>query len=80
MKITLTNEHGNMYNLEVSDDMDLGSFKALCEVETTIPTNQINLFFEGKELTNDSLPLNSYKIKDGEVLLSKSIDLVDLLN
>lgn len=71
MKITLTNEQGSMYNLEVSDDMDLGSFKALCEVETSIPSIQISIFFEGKELLDDSKPLNYFNIKDNEVLLGK---------
>jgi len=71
MRITLTNEQGAMYNLEVSEDMDLASFKALCEVETSIPTQQINLVFEGKELVDDTKPLNSFNIKDGEVLLIK---------
>ena len=71
MKITLTNEQGAMYNLEVSDDMDLASFKALCEVETSIPSTQINLFFEGKELDDDTRTLNNYNIQDGEVLLGK---------
>jgi len=71
MRITLTNEQGAMYNLEVSEDMDLASFKALCEVETSIPSQQINIYFEGKELNDDTAPLNSFKIKDGEVLLIK---------
>ena len=71
MRITITNEHGAMYNLEVSDDMDLGSFKALCEVETMIPSAQISLLFEGKELLDDAKPLNQFTIKDGEVLLSR---------
>ena len=71
MRITVANERGLMYNLEVSEDMDLGSFKALCEVETMIPSGQISLLFEGKELLDDSKPLNLFNIRDGEVLLSK---------
>ena len=67
----MANERGSMYLLEVSEDMDLGSFKALCEVETMIPSAQISLHFEGKELLDDTKPLNHFNIRDDEVLLSK---------
>jgi len=58
-----------IFTLEVAPDMALEDFRALCEVESGIQSNQITLGFNGSPLTDDKKPLKDYGIKDGEVVL-----------
>lgn len=77
MKVVVTTVAGDMYNMEVADDMDLESFRAVCAMETGLDGNQVVLKYEGQELKGGQLPLSHFKIKDNDVLYSmfKSISL-----
>jgi len=53
MRLTVTTLSDEILGFEVSEDMELESFKALCEMETTIPAGEIVIFFNGRPLQND---------------------------
>ena len=62
-----------MFTIEVSDDMALENFKALCEFECGIPAREISLVLNGIPLQDDKKKLEDYGVKDGEVLLLQRI-------
>ena len=69
MKLTITTLTDDIFNLEVSDDMELENFKAMCEFESGIPSSQIALLWNGRPLQDDKKKLIEYGIRDGEMLL-----------
>lgn len=73
MHVTLTTIEGDVYTLEVSDDMDLESFRALCSIETNIPSNEVLLRYEGRELVGPKNPLKSFNIRDYDMLLGRHL-------
>jgi DNA damage-inducible protein 1 len=80
MKILLTTLEGNAYPIEISEDVEIINVKALCELETNIPANEMSLSHNGRPLNDDYKTLASYGIKDDDILvvqkiIGKSIDL-----
>lgn len=71
MKVTTTLEGEQIFNLDVSDDLELENFKALLEVESGVQWSQIVIFHNGVALRDDKKTLNGYGIKDGDVLLMR---------
>ena len=69
MKVTVTTLSDEIFTIEVSDDIELENFKALCEFECGIPSAEISLALNGRPLQDDKKQLNEYGVKDGEVLL-----------
>lgn len=69
MKITLTTLDGNIFPLEVSDDMEILNLKALCEQETQIPINEMSLSFNGIPLNDDFRSLSSYSLKNNDLIM-----------
>jgi len=69
MRLTLTTLSDNVYQLEVSSDLELENFKALCEVECGIPAAEISLLHNGRPLYDDKKPLKDYGIVDGDMLI-----------
>lgn len=61
-----------MFTLDVSNDIELENFKALCEAESGIASSQISLSLNGQELTDDKKPLSAYGVSDGDVLAIRS--------
>jgi hypothetical protein len=43
MQITVTNSTGDLFPIDVPEDLEVGDFKALCEAETGIPIDEIEL-------------------------------------
>jgi len=43
MQITVTTLAGDLFPIDVPEDLEVGDFKALCEAETAIPFNEIEL-------------------------------------
>ncbi|XP_076066994.1 DNA damage inducible 1 homolog rngo isoform X7 [Oratosquilla oratoria] len=68
MRISVTTE-SDIYPLEISDDLELENFKALCEMEVGIPASEMILTFNARPMTDDKKPLKDYGIKDGDVVL-----------
>ena len=73
MKLTITTLGDEIFTLDVSGDMDLASFKALCEFECGIPSTEIAVLWNGRPLHDDKRNLDDYGIKDGEVVLIQRI-------
>lgn len=69
MRVTVTLDGDQIFNLVVSDELELENFKALLEVEYGIQSSQIVIFHNGVPLRDDKTTLNGYGIKDGDVLL-----------
>jgi len=69
MRLTLTTLTDDVYQLEVSCDLELENFKALCEVESGIPAAEISLLHNGRPLYDDKKPLKDYGIADGDMLI-----------
>ena len=69
MKVTVTTLSDDIFTIEVSEDIELENFKALCESECGIPAAEISLALNGRPLQDDKKQLKEYGIKDGEVIL-----------
>lgn len=69
MKITLTTEDGSLFSLEVSSDLELENFRALCEFESGIPANDVVVFYDGNELKDPKKNLTEFGLKEGDVVL-----------
>lgn len=69
MHITVTTLSDQIFSLDVSEDLELENFKALCEFEIGISASEIAILWNGRPLHDDKRTLKSYGIKDGDMLL-----------
>ena len=69
MKIILTTLEGNLFPVEVSEDLEIVNLKALCEQETNIALTEMSLSHNGRPLMEDSRTLASYDIKDNDIVM-----------
>lgn len=74
MHIILTTLDGSIYPVEVSSDLEVINLKALCEQETRIPAQQMSLTHYGTQLTDDNRTLESYSIKDNDILMVQQVN------
>ncbi|KAF2353119.1 Ubiquitin domain [Trinorchestia longiramus] len=56
-------------SLEVSGDLELENFKALCEAEVSIPSSSMTVIVNGIPLTDDKKTLAELGVKDGDLVL-----------
>lgn len=75
MKLTITTLTDLVITLDVSSDIELENFKALCSLETNINVEKMSIFHDGKLLNDLHKPLSLYGIKDGDMLLVKDSSL-----
>ena len=73
MKITVTTLSDTIVSLDVSDDMELENFKALCEFETQIPAQEQVVIWDGRPLHENKKKLKDYGLKDGEMVLVQHV-------
>lgn len=73
MLLTVTTLSDQIFTLEVGEDLDLASFKGLCEIEVGVPAEQIALLLDGRPLHDDKLTLKQYGINNGDMLLLQQI-------
>ncbi|XP_068753466.1 protein DDI1 homolog 2-like [Montipora capricornis] len=73
MKVTVTLEGDQIYNVDVSNDLELDNFKALLEFESGVQSSQIVIFHNGVQLRDNTKTLEGYGIKDGDVLLMQRV-------
>ena len=66
--VTVTNSD-DIFNLDVSEDLELENFKAFCEVESGIPAAEISLVFNGKIMEDGAKSLKSHGLKEGDVIV-----------
>ncbi|GAB1602153.1 protein DDI1 homolog 2-like [Argonauta hians] len=69
MQVTVTTLSDNVFTIEVSEDLELENFKALCEFETGIPAREIAILLNGRPLHDDKASLKSYGIGHNDILL-----------
>jgi len=69
MKVTVTTLTDIFFTLDVSPDMEVNNFKALCSLECDIQSEHMILTHEGKPLLQESKSLSSCGIKEGTVSL-----------
>lgn len=68
MRVTVTTLSDEIFNLDVSEDLELENFKAFCEVESGIPAAEISIVFNGSILDDNSKSLKLLGLKDGDVV------------
>lgn len=73
MRVTVTTAADYTFPLEVSDDMELENFKALCEIESGFPATEIVISFNGQPLLDDKKTLTQLGIKDGDMVMLQHI-------
>lgn len=73
MKITVTAHDDHLFALDVSEDLELINFKALCEVETGIPLQQIGLTHNGQLLVDDFVTMKNSGVRDGDVIIIQRV-------
>ena len=73
MLLTVTTLSDEIFTLEVGEDLDLASFKGLCELEVGVPAQQIAILWNGRPLQDDRRTLKQYGINDGDMLLLQQI-------
>lgn len=69
MKITVTTLTDYIFELDVSEELELENFKAFCEVESGFPSAEIVIAFKGQPLVDDKKSLKDHGISDGDVVL-----------
>ncbi|XP_048780682.2 protein DDI1 homolog 2-like [Ostrea edulis] len=69
MHITVTTLSDQIFALDVSEDLELENFKALCEFEIGISASEMAILWNGRPLHDDKRTLKSYGVKDGDMLL-----------
>lgn len=69
MKITVTTLTDYIFELDVSEELELENFKAFCEVESGFPSREIVIAFKGQPLVDDKKSLKDYGMSDGDVVL-----------
>ncbi len=73
MKVTVTTLNDDIFNLDVSEDLELENFKAFCEIESGIPSSEILINHNGKPLIENGLSLKAHGICDGDVVILQRI-------
>lgn len=69
MKITVTTLSDDIFVLDVSEDLELENFKAFCEIESSVPANEIVIAFNGRPLMDDKKSLKDYGVQDGDAVI-----------
>ncbi|XP_004874074.1 protein DDI1 homolog 1 [Heterocephalus glaber] len=57
------------FSLQVSPDFELCNFKVLCELESRVPAEEIQIFYMERFLKDNHCSLASYGLKDGDVVV-----------
>jgi len=73
MKITVTTHDDNLIVLDVSEDLELINFKALCEVETGIPSQETGLSHNGQLLVDDFSTMKNLGVREGDVIIIQRV-------
>lgn len=73
MKITVTTHDDHLFVLDISEDLELVNFKALCEVETGIPSQQTGLTHNGQLLVDNFSTMKNLGVHDGDVIIIERV-------
>lgn len=73
MLVSVTTLNDQIFTLEVSEDLELENFKAMCEYEVGIPVTEIVVMWNGRPLHDEKRTMKDYGIKNGDMLLLQHI-------
>ncbi|XP_060876189.1 protein DDI1 homolog 2-like isoform X2 [Metopolophium dirhodum] len=73
MKITVKTYDDNLIVLDVSEDLELINFKAVCEVETGIPSQETRLIRNGQLLVEDFKTMKDLGVREGDVIIIQRV-------
>ncbi|XP_041809126.1 protein DDI1 homolog 2 isoform X2 [Chelmon rostratus] len=62
------------FALDVSPDLELRDFVALCELESGIPAGEIQITYVEQHLKDPTRALGTYGVKDGDVVVLRQAD------
>ncbi|XP_030633569.1 protein DDI1 homolog 2 [Chanos chanos] len=62
------------FSLEVSPDLELRDFLALCELESGIPAGEIQITYAEQPLSDPTRALGNYGLKDGDVVVIRQAE------
>jgi len=68
MRLSITTE-SDTCSLEVAEDLELINFKALCEMEVSVPAEGMRVLANGRPLEGDHSTLAALGVKDGDLLM-----------
>ncbi|KAI9317293.1 hypothetical protein BX666DRAFT_169913 [Dichotomocladium elegans] len=69
MRLTVTTDTGDIYNLEIDSQMAIEDLKALLETESGIVPAEQELFHDGKPLDELKKLLEDYGVKQDDLVL-----------
>jgi DNA damage-inducible protein 1 len=69
MKITVTTLSDVIFNLDVSEELELENFKAFCEVESGVPAGEIVIVLNGRPLIGDKTSLKEHGLRDNDMVI-----------
>lgn len=73
MKVTVTTLSGDLFVLDVGEDLELENFKAFCEIESGFPAPEISIVHNGRPLIGNNKSMKSHGVYDGDVVVLQHI-------
>lgn len=69
LKLLVTTESDDAFEIQVSGELDVETLEALCEIETGLSTSEFNLIHNGRFLTDGKKKLNEVPVQNGDAIL-----------
>ena len=73
MQITVTTLRGEVFSLEVPEDLELENFKAFCEAESGLASKEMIILYNGLPLLDDKKPMKEYGVKNGDMVVMEKV-------
>jgi len=73
MQVTVTTLMGEVFSLEVPEDLELENFKAFCEAESSVPAKEMVIMFNGAVLKDDKKTLKEHGVKNGDMVVMEKL-------
>ena len=73
MQVTVTTLTGEVFSLEVHEDLELENFKAFCEAESGVPAKEMVIMLNEVVLKDDKKALKEYGVKDGDMVVMEQL-------
>jgi DNA damage-inducible protein 1 len=73
MQVTVTTLSGDVFSIEVPDDLELENFKAFCEAESGVASKDMVILYNGKPLLDDKTSMKDYGVKNGDMVVMEKI-------
>lgn len=65
------------FSLDVDPDFELQNFRALCELESGVPSRESTIIYAEQPLTDNQRSLSSYGLKDGDVVVLQQKEIAE---